>query len=70
MQFAVISPFAAGQVIGTLDNSGCQSAPHLHVDRMGPTNGGPVNITIPCVNPTPTTQFEDGLVDDAVPDDL
>jgi murein DD-endopeptidase MepM/ murein hydrolase activator NlpD len=51
------------QQIGTLDNSGCQSAPHLHVGRLDATNL-PVNFTIPCVNPTPFTSFGDGTIDD------
>lgn len=59
----------AGQVIGTLDNSGCQSAAHLHVGRKNPS-GNTVNFTIPCTNQLPTKQYYDGLVDDAVPDNL
>lgn len=58
---------AAGQQLGTLDNSGCQSGPHLHVGRKDP-NGIPVNFTIPCTNQTPTKWFYDGLVDDYVDD--
>jgi murein DD-endopeptidase MepM/ murein hydrolase activator NlpD len=58
-----------GQEIGTIDNSGCQSGPHLHVARKDP-NGNPVNFTLPCVNPTPTNNFWDGLVDDDVPDTI
>jgi murein DD-endopeptidase MepM/ murein hydrolase activator NlpD len=42
----------AGDQIGTLDSSGCQSGPHLHVGRKDP-NGASVNFTIPCVNPLP-----------------
>ena len=65
------SPVYAGQVIGNLDNSGCQTAAHLHVGRKD-ASGVPVNFTIPCVNPTPTSQFDDGdgIVEDGVPDDL
>jgi len=62
----------AGQQIGVLDNSGCQSGAHLHVGRKDPS-GNPVNFTIPCVNPTPTMSFFsffDGLVADDVPDNL
>lgn len=62
-------PVAAGQVIGHLDNSGCQSGAHLHVGRKNPS-GNPVNFTIPCVNQTPTTYFDDGSVGDDVPDVL
>lgn len=54
-----------GQQIGTLDNSGCQSGPHLHVGRLDPNNS-PVNFRIIlCTNPTPKTTFADGLVDDS-----
>ncbi len=59
----------AGQVIGVLDSSGCQSGAHLHVGRKDPNNNN-VNFTIPCTNQLPTNQFFDGLVDDAVPDNL
>lgn len=52
-----------GQQIGNLDNSGCQSGPHLHVGRID-TASNPVNFTIPCVNPLPTNGFGDGSVDD------
>jgi hypothetical protein len=58
-----------GQQIGVLDNSGCQSGAHLHVGRKNPS-GTPVNFTIPCTNPTPTTNFFDGLVGCDVPTDL
>jgi murein DD-endopeptidase MepM/ murein hydrolase activator NlpD len=60
----------AGQQIGVLDNSGCQSAPHLHVGRKD-SQGNNVNFTIPCVNPLPTstTKFNDGSIDDNDPDD-
>jgi murein DD-endopeptidase MepM/ murein hydrolase activator NlpD len=58
-----------GQVIGVLDNSGCQTKPHLHVSRKTPS-GVPVNFTIPCVNPTPSKYFDDGLVGCDVPDDI
>jgi hypothetical protein len=57
----------AGDQIGTLDSSGCQSGPHLHVGRKDP-NGASVNFTIPCVNPLPTTKFDDGTIDDNVPE--
>src|SRR5581483_1020434 len=56
-----------GNQIGITDNSGCQRRPHLHVQRKDPS-GTPVNITIPCLNPTPTTRFDDGDADDDVPD--
>ena len=56
-------------IIGYLDNSGCQSAAHLHVGRKD-SNGHAVNFTIPCTNQLPTKQYYDGLVDDAVPDNL
>lgn len=52
-----------GQLIGTLDNSGCQKGAHLHVGRY-PPSGPAVNFTIPCVNQTPVTQLWDGSVDD------
>ncbi len=58
-----------GDPIGTLDNSGCQSGAHLHVQRKN-TSGVPVNFTIPCTNPTPKSNFYDGLVDDYVDDNL
>ncbi|WP_353073137.1 M23 family metallopeptidase [Tunturiibacter gelidoferens] len=51
-----------GQVIGTLDNSGCQQGAHLHLGRY-PVNGPAVNFSIPCVN-APTNQLWDGTVDD------
>lgn len=57
------TPITQGQQLGTLDNSGCQSGPHLHVGRLDP-NAHPVNFTIPCTNPLPKTAFGDGLVDD------
>ena len=60
---------SAGQLIGTLDKSGCQKNPHLHLGRKDPS-GNAVNITIPCVNPLPTTKFSDGLVDDDVPSNI
>jgi Peptidase family M23 len=60
---------AAGQQIGTLDNSGCQSGAHVHVARKN-SSGVPVNFTLPCTNPTPANKFFDGLVDDSVPDNL
>jgi len=53
----------AGQELGTLDNSGCQSGPHLHTGRYD-SNGAAVNFTVPCTNPLPTNEFWDGLVDD------
>ncbi|MDQ2839528.1 MAG: M23 family metallopeptidase, partial [Acidobacteriota bacterium] len=59
----------AGDVIGHLDNSGCQSGAHLHVGRKDPS-GNPVNFTIPCVNQVPTTKYDDGTVGDDVPDNL
>ncbi len=58
-------------IIGYLDNSGCQTAAHLHVARKSP-NGVPVNFTIPCVNPVPWDRYydDDGIIDDDVPDDI
>jgi len=58
-----------GQIIGHLDNSGCQSHAHLHVARKN-TSGNPVNFTIPCVNQLPTTKYDDGTVGDDVPTNL
>ncbi len=55
----------AGQQIGVLDNSGCQTGAHTHVQRKD-ANGSPVNFTIPRTNPLPTKEFYDGLVDDWV----
>jgi murein DD-endopeptidase MepM/ murein hydrolase activator NlpD len=57
-----------GQQIGVLDNSGCQSAAHLHVGRKD-ASGNAVNFTIPCANPLPTgtTGFDDGTIDDNDP---
>jgi len=60
---------SAGQQIGVLDNSGCQTKPHLHIARKDPS-GNPVNFTIPCVNPTPTRYFDDGLVGCDVPNNI
>ena len=57
----------AGDGIGVLDNSGCQSGAHLHVARHD-GNNNPINFTIPCTNPLPTTRFDDGLVFDDDPD--
>lgn len=57
----------AGDQIGVLDTSGCQKAPHLHVQRKDPY-GHPVNFTLPCVNPTPQQDF--GEMYDYVPSDL
>ncbi|HWZ53064.1 MAG TPA: M23 family metallopeptidase [Granulicella sp.] len=59
---AVGQSVTQGQIIGTLDNSGCQSGAHLHVGRY-PENGPAVNFSIPCVN-APTNQLWDGTVDD------
>ncbi len=53
----------AGQLIGYLDPSGCQTGPHLHVSRKDSHNNL-VNFSIPCVNPNPTTTFDDGSVED------
>ncbi|MGH9431862.1 MAG: M23 family metallopeptidase [Terriglobia bacterium] len=60
---------SAGQEIGTLDKSGCQSGAHTHIARKNPS-GIPVNFTIPCTNPIPTTNFWDGLVGDYDPDSI
>lgn len=60
-------PVSQGQLIGYLDNSGCQSGAHTHIARED-VNRHHVNFTIPCANPTPTNKFWDGLVDDDVPD--
>jgi murein DD-endopeptidase MepM/ murein hydrolase activator NlpD len=54
-----------GQLIGVLDNSGCQKAPHLHVQRKDLSNV-PVNFTLPCTNDVPKYQYSDGLVNDYV----
>lgn len=55
-------PVNAGDTIGVLDSSGCQSHAHLHVGRKDP-NGTLVNFTIPCVNPTPVLEGRYGSVD-------
>jgi hypothetical protein len=36
--------------------------------RRTDSSGTAVNFTIPCVNPQPTTNFSDGVVDDDDPD--
>jgi murein DD-endopeptidase MepM/ murein hydrolase activator NlpD len=64
---AVGTPVTQGQQIGVTDNSGCQSGGHIHMRRTDP-NGTPVNFTVPCVNPLPTTNFSDGVVNDDDPD--
>jgi len=49
-----------GQQIGTIDISGCTSAPHTHIQRK--VNGILVNFTIPCVNShfdDPSTYYDD-----------
>lgn len=66
---AVNAQVTAGQQIGVTDKSGCQSAGHLHMARKDPNNN-PVNFTIPCVNPKPTSNFADELVNDDVPSTL
>ena len=66
---AVNTQVSQGQQIGVTNNSGCQSAGHIHMRRTDPS-GIPVNFTIPCVNKLPTTSFADGLVDDDDPDNL
>lgn len=53
----------AGQPIGTVDNSGCESGPHVHIQRED-ANLNKVNFTLPCTNPLPKNNFWDGLVDD------
>jgi len=63
---AIGVPTSAGQQIGVTDNSGCQSGGHIHMVRRDP-NKNPVNFTIPCVNPLPTNNFADGLVNDDDP---
>jgi hypothetical protein len=60
---------SAGHQISTLDNSGCQSGAHVHVARKNPS-GVPVNFTLPCTNPVPTSNYFDGLVNDSVPGSL
>ena len=59
-----------GDLIGTMDTSGCQNAAHVHVGRLAANGSGPVNFTIPCTNgPVPTTKlWEDTFVDDDDPD--
>ncbi len=48
---AVGSTVTQGQVIGVLDSSGCQNAPHTHMSRrQGGLTGPIVNFTLPCVN--------------------
>jgi murein DD-endopeptidase MepM/ murein hydrolase activator NlpD len=59
----------AGDLLGNLDNSGCQSGAHLHVGRKD-RNRNPVNFTILCVNSIPTSRYDDGAVGDDVPDVL
>jgi murein DD-endopeptidase MepM/ murein hydrolase activator NlpD len=59
----------AGQQIGVLDTSGCQSHAHLHVGRKDPSNV-PVNFKLPCVNPTPNSYVDDGTIGDDVPDNI
>ncbi|MGH9345032.1 MAG: peptidoglycan DD-metalloendopeptidase family protein, partial [Terriglobia bacterium] len=56
-------PVQAGQPIGTVDNSGCESAPHVHVQREDASLTH-YNFALPCVNSTPTKNLWDGLVDD------
>jgi hypothetical protein len=63
------APVKQGDQIGVTDTSGCQQGGHVHMTRKDP-NGNPVNFTVPCVNPLPTKNFSDGLVDDVVPDNL
>jgi len=52
---------AGGQQIGTIDISGCTSAPHTHIQRK--VNGVLVNFTTPCDN----SHFDDpsGYYDDS-----
>jgi hypothetical protein len=57
----------AGQQIVVTDHSGSQQVEHVHMARKDPNNN-PVNFTVPCVNPTPTTKFWDNEVDDNDPD--
>jgi murein DD-endopeptidase MepM/ murein hydrolase activator NlpD len=56
---------SAGQQIGTLDASGCQSHPHIHMTRRDAA-GNNYNFHLPCGNAEPTNSFSDGLVDDNV----
>lgn len=57
----------AGDEIGTVDNSGCQSKPHLHVQRRT-SSGTLVNFELlACRNPLPTTVFDEGSVYDDIP---
>ena len=58
----------AGQVIGVLDSSGCQSNPHLHVGRKNPA-GTLVNFSILCVNQIPVNKYDDREINDSVPED-
>jgi murein DD-endopeptidase MepM/ murein hydrolase activator NlpD len=53
----------AGQQIGTIDASGCQSGRHTHIGRYDP-NGVAVNFTVPCSYPT---QFSNDDLDDGDP---
>lgn len=53
----------AGDQIGTVDDSGCETGAHVHIQRED-ANNVKVNFTLPCVNPTPTQNLSDGLVDD------
>ncbi len=49
-----------GQQIGTIDISGCTSAPHTHIQRK--VNGVLVNFTMPCDNShfdDPSTYYDD-----------
>jgi murein DD-endopeptidase MepM/ murein hydrolase activator NlpD len=58
---------AQGDQIGITDNSGCQSGGHIHMSRTD-SSGTAVNFKLPCVNPLPTTNFSDGVVNDDDPD--
>jgi hypothetical protein len=54
------SHVTGGQQIGTIDISGCTSAPHTHIQRK--RNGVLVNFTIPCDNShfdDPSTYYDD-----------
>ncbi len=59
---AIGAPVLQGQEIGVTDNSGCQSAGHVHIQRDDP-NGKPVNFDITqCIDDQPISGFSDGVI--------